>query len=124
MEVEDILDWLDATRNLKEIRKENETTRAYASIFSRASTETEAELYAAVEKEQCSHELLRRARVRLDIVALLTWRRFIASLGWLSFNLHIYVDGSPQVHVLLDRKYYRRKVCVGRRFGGPSNFKP
>jgi hypothetical protein len=92
-----VLDWLEATSFLKDIRKAERAATSFARIFARSSKLSRTQLTTDLVK--VDYSVLRRARVRLDAVAMLVrrgfWAAMLASGG---DNLHIYVfcDASSQ----------------------------
>ena len=92
--VDALLDWLEATRTLKNLRDAPSAKRAWAQLFSRAGRVNAIEL--CEQTEDASYDLLRRSRVRLDVVAMLLWRGVFAALDLTEVDLYLYADGSPQ----------------------------
>jgi hypothetical protein len=92
--VDALLDWLEATKTLKKLRDAPSSKKAWAKLFSRSGRVTAIEL--CEQTEDVSYNLLRRSRVRLDVVAMLLWRGVFASLDLTEVDLYLYADGSPQ----------------------------
>ena len=80
---ETILEWLASTRDLVGIRRKDRNKKAWMKIAAHHTDMTVDELNTLTGN--LSYELLRRARPRLDIVAMLLWREYFACmniLGW------------------------------------------
>ena len=71
-----IIKWLRATSNLKDVEKSRETSDAFAEIMCEGGPETVQELKQRVPR--LNREIIRRARVRLDAVAMLMCGAFFA----------------------------------------------
>jgi hypothetical protein len=89
-----VIKWLRATSNLKDVKKSQETSDAFAEIMCEGGPETVQELKLRVPK--LNPEIIRRARVRLDAVAMLMFGAFFAKENPDNITIYIYVDGSPQ----------------------------
>ena len=88
-----LLTWLEATRHLKSLEHKDETAEAYAALMA-STNEEQARLVR--QMPSMNRETLRRARVRLDCVAMLIVRAFMAMLTPDSVSLHLFIDESPQ----------------------------
>eukprot|EP00959_Pyramimonas_sp_CCMP1952_P474886 9503901-Pyramimonas_sp.AAC.1 len=88
-----ILDWLWASRHLKDAANINDAKRDWVRVFS-SSADTRAAMLE--DSSVMNRETLRRARVRLDCVAMLLTRAFFANIPADHTNLYIFCDGSPQ----------------------------
>ena len=91
--VQTVLQWLDATRHLKSLRHKDDTAEAFAALMA-DTNEEQARLVRQIPS--CTSETLRKARVRLDCVAMLIVRAFMAMLTPDSVSLHLFTDESPQ----------------------------
>ena len=92
-----ILDWLEATSHLKDLKKKDEATSSWARLFSRASDQNRYSLEADVEHVDST--VLRRARVRLDISAMIAFRLLFNCMfkqDAENVQLYLYCDASPQ----------------------------
>ncbi len=89
-----VIKWLRATSNLKDVKKSQETSDAFAQIMCEGGPETVQELKLRVPK--LNREIIRRARGRLDAVAMLMFGAFFARENPDNITIYIYVDGSPQ----------------------------
>lgn len=91
-----VLDWLHASSFVKQVQESARATHAFARIFARSSGRTRAELTSNLVKFSC--ESLRSARARLDLAAMLVWRRLWVALlaSGAPVHLYIYCDASPQ----------------------------
>ncbi len=92
-----VLDWLEATSHLKDVRKARQATSSWARIFSRATVANRFALEADVE--HVDYTVLRRARVRLDICAMLLFRMLFHCMFQQdaeNVQLYLYCDSSPQ----------------------------
>ena len=67
-----IVDWLDATQYVKNIRESDVAAEAFSKLLARGAEVSHEQLAANLHK--LSYTTLRKARVRLDAVALLVWR--------------------------------------------------
>lgn len=99
LNVEVMVDWLEASSYLKDVRKNDEAACAYAKVLSRSVPGvTDADLTDGVEKPH--HDALRLARVRLDWVCMQLGRQlFLQSLqaaGHNQCNIFLFADASPQ----------------------------
>jgi len=91
--VEDVLDWLWATRTMGDLQLAQEAKRDWARIFVRGDAER-AELVA-----QSSHvhkDTLRQARVKADCVHNLLMRAVFHRINSQNLELYLFSDGSPQ----------------------------
>ena len=96
-----VIDWLEATLYMKEIRKTEDCSKVFARLFARRSGLSAAELSDSLDFVNC--ETLRQARVRIDCVAMLLYRLFYKHIAESlehasSLNVHLFADASPQRH--------------------------
>jgi hypothetical protein len=91
-----ILDWLRATRHLKMVRSAKLASCDWARLFSRAGPESLADMNARVKGMTVNYDSLRKARVRLDAIACMLFRRYFALMKPLCLNIFVYTDASPQ----------------------------
>lgn len=93
-----ILEWLGASSHVKDVRRISAATASFSRIFARGSGMGRERLLANLEK--VGPETLRRARVRLDAVAMLLFRRLwrdqVRAAGVRQMNLYLFADASPQ----------------------------
>ena len=95
------LDWMEATRDIKSLRKTKRTTSGYEKLLARKTQLPKEELTL----ETPSGEKLRRFRVRLDCSSLLVERddfenmvHNVPSERWP--RIYVYADASPQARGL------------------------
>ena len=89
----DIINWIECTKDLKQIRSRAGAMASWAQLFARHQ-EFEAE-HLTRPVRQAPYDTLRRARYVLDVVCMLIWREwFLASDPDLYF--HLFTDASPQ----------------------------
>jgi len=69
-----ILDWLDSTSYIKQVKQAGLAADSFARIFARSSQLSRTQLTSDLQRVVAC--VLGRARVRLDAVAMLVWRRF------------------------------------------------
>ena len=86
-----ILEWLDATRDLKAIRMKDKSCQKWNKIISRAREVENTPL-----EETVGYNVLRFARIRVDCMAMMLWRERFKHLDAEEFNVHLHSDGSPQ----------------------------
>ena len=72
------LDWLEATRDIKALVKIPRTTRAFARLFAKGLNLSESDL---VSVKPVGREMLRKARVRLDVTAMMELRQNFLSVA-------------------------------------------
>lgn len=93
-----VLEWLEASRFVRDVRRAGEAAKAFAPLFARVAKMSRSELLGNLQTVHA--EVLRRSRVRLDCVAMLLFRRLWASLlgtiGHHQVNIYMYADASPQ----------------------------
>ena len=91
-----VVDWLDATSHLKQI-KNREAAEAFSRVLARASGIPRAAIMRGSDRAP-DEKLLRVSRIRLDCVAMLTFRAYWTQMREvLGNNLHVYIycDDSP-----------------------------
>lgn len=94
-----VLDWLRATEHLKGLRHAQSTAYAYGKLFARCSRISPSRLMG--DLEYVRYETLRVARLRLDAVAMLIFRRFWAKTVTAAasqegnVSLYLFCDASP-----------------------------
>ena len=93
-EPEVVLEWLEATSHIKDSQKIHSAMGSFGKIFARR---LQMPLHSVLEGlPTISYETLRRARVRLDCVAMALHRRLAHAI--LEHDAHVYIwcDASPQ----------------------------
>lgn len=91
-----VIDWVRSTSTLKNVKEQDVASNDWARLFARNLNITKEELVGTLSK--AGREVIRRGRVRLDIVVMWVWR-----LGWrleLEMNgveFYIHTDASPQM---------------------------
>lgn len=92
-----VLEWLEATMHIKDIKKIGAATTAFARVFARSSKSSVHEL---TKNLVCvPAEVLRRARVRLDCLAMLLFRKLWAQMcqdNMAGLSVYLFTDASPQ----------------------------
>jgi hypothetical protein len=94
--VEDIMDWVRATQDIKRLRRSEPSAKNWARLFRRGGLETTGQMLQRLSKVNA--EQIRLARVRLDVVAALLNRRFFEALigeGEVP-AINLWADSSPQ----------------------------
>ena len=94
-----VIDWLDATRYMKDIQKTHDCAKVFSRLFARRSPQSSAELFGTLD--YVNAETLRQARVRVDCVAMLVYRLFYKHLAESlehasCLNVYLFADASPQ----------------------------
>jgi hypothetical protein len=93
--VDVFIEWIHATRFQKQLRNVKDVYAAWTKIMKRRFRLTDEQI--AAEHEHVCYTQLRKARVRLDSVAMLLFRCFFAGLTVAtSYNIYLFTDGSPQ----------------------------
>ena len=94
-----VIELLEGSLLLKDIRKMSSATNIFARIISRRTSLPLAQLLSS-DAAVVGYETLRKARVRLDSSAMMLWRRLISqtlnTIGDENCNLYLFADGSPQ----------------------------
>jgi len=91
--VDDIVDWLYASRHLLNPNKADLASFDMARIFTRSPDER-AKL--RLNRIPWNREVLRKARTRLDITVMLLTRMLWDMFDWQKLSVYLFVDGSPQ----------------------------
>ena len=94
MPVRVILEWLDASRDLKAIRDSNKAVDKFAKIIGRHLNLNPTSLVG--ELKRAPYNMLRKARIKVDCVAMLLWRLFWSRVRLTSLCLYLWIDASPQ----------------------------
>jgi len=91
-----ILDWLEASKFIKQVKQSWQALRAFAKIMSRNGPESVPEMMSKVEG--VNRETLRKARVRLDCTVMLLSRLLFAqsTAGRDLPFVYLFTDASPQ----------------------------
>ena len=91
-----ILQWLDVSIHLKNHRDGATVASKLASIWTRKGAETKEAMMARLERTGA--EIIRKARVRLDVVCMILHRCLIEKLFLMDADLSVYmfIDSSPQ----------------------------
>ena len=69
-----MIDWLQASMHLKDIKKSDEVADCFARIFGHTDGVSQVELMGGLHK--VGRDMLRKARVRFDVVCMLIMRAF------------------------------------------------
>jgi hypothetical protein len=91
--VDDIVNWLFATRTMGDLQKAEEAKRDWVRVFVSDPLERERLCSGA---SHVRRDTLRRARVRADCVAMLLTRAWLMMLNWDDVYIGVWCDGSPQ----------------------------
>ena len=92
---------MDSTSHIKQQRKAAEASTSFARVFARCSQLNRLRLTA--DLDYVAYDVLRKGRVRLDVVAMLTTRLFVKNMVDVcgdSVWLYIWCDASPQARGL------------------------
>ena len=84
-----VLDWLECTSHLKDARKAKAGAHSFARLFARCSKLERNRLLSVLDVVH--HEILRRARVRLDCVCMMVTRLVWQRMQSLAPNSNIYI---------------------------------
>lgn len=91
-----VLDWLDASQYIKDLRKIGAAAMPFSRVFSHGSGSSSGRLTRNLQL--VGYSTLRMARMRLDCTAMLVWRRFWAqTMAAASDRVQVYIfcDASP-----------------------------
>ena len=88
------VDWLDATRDLKAVRRKERARNAWAKLFSKSRAKEAQELKDAAGN--ASYEQIRKARVRLDITCMVLFQAYLLTFNFAFLDIFLFTDGSPQ----------------------------
>ena len=91
MKAERILDFMEASKHLRQLRKVNSAAAAFKPIILKVGVPHEF-----VQDDSGNYETLRKARVHLDAAAMVVFRHFWRTLTLSSLWISIMVDASPQ----------------------------
>lgn len=92
-----IIDWVEATSFLKNMRKADPAAIAFGRLYARSSGLSSVRL--STELNKINTETLRQARVRLDVVSMLIFRALFQRLHRQqgdAVNIYLWCDSSPQ----------------------------
>lgn len=116
-----VIEWLEASAFVRDINRIGEAAESFARIFARAAGTCSTKLLSNIRTIHT--EVLRKSRVRMDLVAMLMFRRFWSSLvgtvGHERLSIYLYADASPQWRGLelyassfevFDGKVYQRRL--------------
>ena len=93
IDVDTMLEWLDATRDLKSSKLGPKSKKKWAKILCKATGMTATELADRVSDVRQSSLL--RARPRFDCTAMLMFRELFNAISPFEPSIYICVDGSP-----------------------------
>ena len=93
-----VIDWLRATRHIRQTTDAHVASEDYARAHARGTTMTHTELLGGVE--EVGRETIRKARVRFDVLLMLIWRIWWAATAPGETWFHLYCDASPQLRGL------------------------
>jgi hypothetical protein len=88
-----LIDWVEATSHIMNLRRSFDAARSWARIFAGATGRSVGEVLVSLHS--VPRETLRGARTRLDIVCMLLQRAWQASSGGQQSS-YLYCDASPQ----------------------------
>ena len=92
--VDVLLDWIDATSYIKNLKEAGEAALARGKVLLKLKRKPKSLVDMLDPKKIANINVLRQARVRLDVVAMLVYRLAYASLVAPSF--YLWTDSSPQ----------------------------
>jgi hypothetical protein len=91
---EEILEWLEASKNEKQIKLMSSSIVSWAKVLSRTGAETFTQM---VQRSRTINvELVRQARVRCDAVAMLAFRHYWKTVNLEDASIVLWSDASPQ----------------------------
>ena len=90
-----ILEWLAASDNIKNTRRIWGTAQKFAKVFAVANSVTVTSVLGILRP--ANMQVLRSARIRLDVVACNLFRKVWSELVPDTINIYLYLDSSPQV---------------------------
>ena len=88
-----VIDWLRATKFLKDTKLTKEAAAAWATVLCNSGIMDSSALVASCTF--ASREIIRLARVRADLVAMLMFRKMFKMLDYSCTHLYLFADGSP-----------------------------
>mgnify|MGYP000223133220 CR=1 FL=1 len=88
-----LLDWIDATSYIKNLKETGVAALAWGKVLLKPKRKPKALVDILDPKKIANINVLRQARVRLDVVAMLVYRLAYASLAAPSF--YLWTDSSP-----------------------------
>ena len=92
--VEGMVEWIDATMDLKGLRRSDAAKKKWARIFGRVLALPAEEI--AARAGTVSYAVLQRARSQLDATAMLLFRYWWDAQVQANVDVYIFTDGSPQ----------------------------
>jgi hypothetical protein len=110
-----VIDWLEASSYLKDVRKSGEASTAFARVFSHSAPVTRSELTRDMPK--ISYSALRKARIKADCVAMCGGCGGNACC--MSEAMVCLSSSSATAHLNEERNFSRRRwmSMTGHRFG-------
>ena len=90
-----LLDWLDASTNVRNSRNIWSTAMKFSKVFASANSVSVAQVLGVIRPANL--QTLRSARPRLDACACFMFRRIWEQVVPLDIDIYIYLDSSPQV---------------------------
>jgi len=93
--VDMLLDWLDASMDIRNSRNIWGTATKFARVFGMPNSISTVAVLGQLRP--ANMQVLRDARPRLDAVACLIFRQFWKTLVPSSIDIYIYLDSSPQI---------------------------
>lgn len=95
LDVKMVLEWLDTSLEVKNIRHLNRASLKFASLFARANSLQVSTVLGALRP--ANFQVIRAARIRLDAVACNLFRALWDRLIDDSISIYLYLDSSPQL---------------------------
>jgi len=92
-----MLEWLEMSAMLKDIRRANEGAAIFARIFARKAGVAAADLLCQLDV--INVETLRKCRCRADVAAMAVWRHVfdqVVRSDMASVSIYLFADASPQ----------------------------
>ena len=94
-DVDLLLDWLDASMDIRDSRNVWSTATKFANVFAKANGITVSAVLGQLRP--ANMQVLRAARPRLDAVACLLFRKVWGRLVPSAIDIYNFLDSSPQV---------------------------
>ena len=94
-EVDMILEWLDATMEIRNSRNIWKAAQKFAKVFARANKVSTCSILGVIRP--ANMQVLRSARPRVDVIACSLFRQVWSRLVPDTIDVYLYLDSSPQV---------------------------
>jgi hypothetical protein len=96
VDAELMIDWLDATNYIKDLKLADEASFAFGRLLARSGAASHEDLMSGLQT--VCREVLRKARVRFDCVSMIISREFFSAMfaAMSRVDIYLYCDASPQ----------------------------